>query len=501
MGKSLSLYKLFASLFVMTAFLCFSGVEIKAQFNLSDFNVVNRTIVYGGPSGGSFASNVGGNPWRYRLTDAHNYKRCVIWNKIPLCLTENFMISMKLNFGNKDTNGADGMAFILQQLGSDVIGFHGDGLGYQLLGQSFAVAFDTWKNFHALEPNIIMYYRNGDIVPINGEYGYIQDNGVTVKTGLDYCVTIIWIKNSNGGWDLTTSVVEYGTNELKNRHTMHFPNLSDLFDGVSDSNSSVWWGISAATGMRSNEHIVEFISLYNGDYTFTNEEDCIRFDLVVHSFICTSPPPLENNFPSILWDTVFSHEDCPVLTCEGFIFILGERDTITIDVPCPQQLTYSVVNYYFQLDTAMQGAKVYIWSDSANKFIEIDAFAGNKGNNYYKVPWRESRNGDLVVHKERILKLEYKEIEYIIKINFGVFTDEILALNPNIKGSTSQDSGSMLVKNGEEITINLPELEGENCVYLIQYDNTAHFTGSPPTTVKSGEEFTLFSLKEFAIPK
>ena len=265
-----SLYKLYMSLFAFTALLCFGSLELKAQFDPSKFAVVDRTANTYSNGFSSFVTNVGNNPHRYQLTGNVQDQRSVIWHSTSLNLTENFVIDFKLNFGNKHINGADGMAFILQQLGTNVIGdYGGNNLGYAGIGQqSFAVAFDTWNYIVSPgTPECFLYYlRNGSMNPI-GQKNHIQDNGATVKTGLDYCVRISWTRNPNGSYDLTTYVVEYETGMLKERNKINFPNISSLFSGVSASNPNVIWGISAATGGYSNVHQVEFTNLNKGGYS------------------------------------------------------------------------------------------------------------------------------------------------------------------------------------------------------------------------------------------
>jgi len=170
------------------------------------------------------------------------------------------------------------------------------------------------------------------------------------------------------------------------------------------------------------------------------------------------------------------------------------RFTITINVPCPQQSWLSTELYYFQLDSAMQGAKVYVWCDSAKKFIEIDGTAGDDGNNYFGIA-RYSFYDEPIKYRERqrLLKLVYNGAEYFVKLTFGSFANSIFTANPNIKGSPTMNIGNMIVKDGEEITITLPEIE-EGCEYRLHYDSL-HFTDSIPKRILTGGELT-FSLAE-----
>ena len=79
----------------------------------------------------------------YRLTsDWSSYRDGQLWNKNKLDLRSNFTVSSKLYFGNKDNNGGDGIAFVLQSTGTSAYGSNGDRKGYANGNISNAVAFD-----------------------------------------------------------------------------------------------------------------------------------------------------------------------------------------------------------------------------------------------------------------------------------------------------------------------------------------------------------------------
>ena len=50
-----------------------------------------------------------------------------------------------MNLGSRPNDGADGIAFVIQPLASD-LGGTGGGIGYQGIDPSVAVEFDTWNN-------------------------------------------------------------------------------------------------------------------------------------------------------------------------------------------------------------------------------------------------------------------------------------------------------------------------------------------------------------------
>ena len=94
----------------------------------------------------------------YILTPAVNGRVGAVWCEQPLNLNYPFTISYDLNFGIKNTDGADGIAFVLQE-NSNVLTHNGGRLGYAVLNPtgtsadnpgftpSIAIEFDTVSNW------------------------------------------------------------------------------------------------------------------------------------------------------------------------------------------------------------------------------------------------------------------------------------------------------------------------------------------------------------------
>lgn len=64
-----------------------------------------------------------------RLTDAQSYIAGSIWNKNPINLERPFAFNLKIMAGCKDTNGADGMVFVMTHH-PDQTGYAGEGIGF-----------------------------------------------------------------------------------------------------------------------------------------------------------------------------------------------------------------------------------------------------------------------------------------------------------------------------------------------------------------------------------
>ena len=95
----------------------------------------------------------------FRITEDYYYRDGQLWNKNKLDISRNFVISAKMYFGTKNTNGANGMAFVLQSTGTNAYGSYSDNLGYYSgnISNAFAVEFDTYSNGSSSDSNESLY--------------------------------------------------------------------------------------------------------------------------------------------------------------------------------------------------------------------------------------------------------------------------------------------------------------------------------------------------------
>jgi len=91
----------------------------------------------------------------YTLTPDQLQMSGSLWNKTKIDLNQPFDFKFEVYLGCQDAPGADGIAFLLQPLSTEV-GTTGEGLGFQGIEPSIAVAIDTWQNPVHADP----YYDN-----------------------------------------------------------------------------------------------------------------------------------------------------------------------------------------------------------------------------------------------------------------------------------------------------------------------------------------------------
>ena len=190
----------------------------------------------------------------YRLTYNGSYRDGQLWNKNKIDLRSNFTISAKLYFGNKDTNGGDGMAFVLQSTGTGAYGSYGDNKGYAggNITNALAIDFDTnVSGSSSIDYLYRAYIKNGswtwnELPRVN--VGNLED-GVYRDVSISWNVDTKTLSVSLNGVQITTY-----TKDL----------ITEIF-GV----NAVTFGFTAGTYGSYNEQKVKDISVcgtYLEDY-------------------------------------------------------------------------------------------------------------------------------------------------------------------------------------------------------------------------------------------
>lgn len=190
----------------------------------------------------------------FQLTLPQGNERGAVWCTDSIGLSNSFSIEAYLNFGVRDVNGADGMAFVMQTLGSNTVGNHGGGMGYEGYSPSIVIEFDTYQNITDPAYDHIAIHLNGNIfhgvagciagpVPLDTGYANVED-------GNDHLVRIQWDAKLK-----TISVYFNCLLRLRQRIEV---------DTVFNNGKPVYWGFTSGTGTHFNIHKVIF-----GDNAFS----------------------------------------------------------------------------------------------------------------------------------------------------------------------------------------------------------------------------------------
>ena len=179
----------------------------------------------------------------YRLTTNDIWSAGAIWYPTPVNLRENFRLEMEL-FVGCENSGADGIVFIFSP--TLRVGYAGEGMGFAGLFPSLGIEFDTYQNYHLGDPP-------GDHVAVlaDGSPNHRFDlaGPVSTRANLEDCKT-------------HPLVIEWRSQEKELVVQLDGQNIiglqKNIVADIFNSNASVYWGFSAATGQKFNEHRICF---------------------------------------------------------------------------------------------------------------------------------------------------------------------------------------------------------------------------------------------------
>ena len=185
----------------------------------------------------------------YQLTTTQGNQNGTVWYGEQIDLTEAFELNFSMNFGTNDATGADGMVFVLQNVGTNALGETGGALGFSGFDPSFGIEFDTWQNgqFGDLVTDHIGFVSDGSVDhnPPTGLAGPVNANinGANIEDGEDHPVRITWDPN-------TTIIAVYFDCDLR-----LFAEV-DLVNEIFNGESEVYWGFTGSTGGSFNNQTV-----------------------------------------------------------------------------------------------------------------------------------------------------------------------------------------------------------------------------------------------------
>ncbi len=186
----------------------------------------------------------------WQLTSDELWQAGSIWNEEKVDLTQSFQVIMRLFFGCKDEQGADGIVFGLQPVSTSV-GVEGEGIGFQGVIPSLGIEFDTYQNTNLGDPffDHIAVVRNGNMnhATANTLAGPVQASAT--DSNIEDCN---W-HTLRVNWDAVAKTLEVWF-DCELRLTYSGDIVQEIFGG----DPLVYWGFTSATGGLSNLHQVCF---------------------------------------------------------------------------------------------------------------------------------------------------------------------------------------------------------------------------------------------------
>lgn len=327
-------------------------------------------------------SAVGTSDNCFELTNTTDQSGAV-WNVNTINLNDPLDITLNINFGNQDGNGADGMSFVLQPNGTGVSA-PGGGVGYEGITPSLGVVMDTYTNGNTNDPfnDHISMHKNGDVV--HGNANELVGTPSTaifpsnIEDGNDHSFRFVWDPAG-------PSIEVYFDGDLTLSYTGDI--INDIFSG----NPVVFWGVSASTGGLWNlqtmclEITADFEEIDSG-CTY------VPIQFTDNSFSGTTINSWDWNFGdgtvSIDQNPIHTYNAPGTYTVELLITnIAGLTSTTTYEIEISGPTVTAIANQNplclgSPLSLGGGGAEAYVWDNGVANTV---AFTPNLGTHTYTV--------------------------------------------------------------------------------------------------------------------
>lgn len=186
-----------------------------------------------------------------RLTPDEPFTSGSAWYEKPIDLNQPFELTVCIVLGANDELGADGIGFIFHP--TMQTGYRGEGMGFAGLVPSLGIEFDTYQNFHLADPP-----EDHLSVNVNGQpHHYASLVGPVVLPNLeDGNKHLLWVRWDPGPRNLQIHL------DGKEHVNLTRDLVADIFSG----NPRVFWGVTAATGRKTNFHDICIKKLTFAEY-------------------------------------------------------------------------------------------------------------------------------------------------------------------------------------------------------------------------------------------
>ena len=190
-------------------------------------------------------------PGAIKLTDNDNMLGGSAWASQQIDLRQNFDLTFAIYLGNRETEywSADGIAFVLQNVGTNVLGALGGGLGYAEITPSVAVEFDTFSNTEANDPFNTINGHNNHVALLKNGSMYHDGSLPLVQP---------WSGFENGQERIFRFIWNAQTKNLKvlelwsGGSSSYIDYTEDFVQSVFGGNPYVWFGFTGATASGTN---------------------------------------------------------------------------------------------------------------------------------------------------------------------------------------------------------------------------------------------------------
>lgn len=244
-----------------------------------------------------------------------------VWLDTPLVLTSDFDLSLLVNLGDRDGNGADGMSIVFQNdpRGTATIGDNaagGEWVGMHNIVPAVSIELDTWQNGSRGDPacdhiGINEFTGPGSLPDHAGAAPVCALAGsANIEDGLDHTIRLVW--------DSSASLL-----------TVYFDGQQVLtyakdIGAVLGGTTTAWFGVVGSTGGAFNDQQFKAI-IPSGDLVVTKSVAPVAVD---PGDVVTYTVVAQNNSTA----TVFANEIEDQLPA-GFTYVPVSTSGLTSDEP------------------------------------------------------------------------------------------------------------------------------------------------------------------------
>jgi hypothetical protein len=192
----------------------------------------------------------------FTLTPPIGEQKGAVWNNTPINLSSSFQLNTRMFFGASDA-GADGIAFMFQQVGTSYIGDAGAGMGFARQPwenpvPSFIVQFDTWFNqfgsmYDPTPLDYLGFQKNSSNSHTSAAFSYVSPDELKPGQAFNANIEDNQFHDVQFNWNATTHTMTI-VFTFSPGVTQTFSYTGDIVNTIFGGNPVVYWGFTAGTG-------------------------------------------------------------------------------------------------------------------------------------------------------------------------------------------------------------------------------------------------------------
>lgn len=213
----------------------------------------------------------------YTITQAINWEGGSVWNSNKISLNNSFDFYFNVFLGCQ-TNGADGIVFVLQPVSTSV-GSQGMGMGFQGITPSIGISLDTYQNAAPSFPGVNDPPYDHICIQSNG---YINHDGNSNNLSQVVPASAISSDIKDCHWHVFRITWDATSHWLRAYFddSLRVETQNNLVANIFTNDPMVFWGFTGATGGAFN--LQQFCTALNPDFStnFPNNSACAGSSII-----------------------------------------------------------------------------------------------------------------------------------------------------------------------------------------------------------------------------